>query len=67
MQKMCDSDTLIEQSKYSNRRVTKKTAQLQSNPEVQPESSQPVDNTARVKSHLHTVQLEPVTVQQHSR
>ena len=43
--------TLIVQSpKYSNRRITKLTAQLQSNHEVQPESSNLVDSSARVKS-----------------
>ena len=31
--------------KYSNRRITKKTAQLQSDHDVQPESSHPVDSS----------------------
>jgi len=34
--------------KYSDRGVTKKTAQLQSNHQVQPEISNPVDSSARV-------------------
>ena len=42
-------------------------AQLQSNLEVQPESSLPVDSSAKSKITLHTVQLESVTVQQDLR
>jgi len=40
----------VHSPKYSNRRVTKKTAQLQSNREVQLELSHPVDSSARIKS-----------------
>ena len=40
--------TLIAQSpKYSNRIVTKKTAQLQSNHKVQPESNNPLNSSIK--------------------
>ena len=49
-------------------RVSQKTAQLQSNRKVQPEPSQPVDSSARVKSHLHTVHTVQLAIgQQHSK
>ena len=49
---------------YSNRRVTRDSSDTIKSQE----SSHPVDSSATVKSpQLHTVQLEPVTVQQHSR
>ena len=36
--------------KYTNKRITKQTAQLQSNHEFQPESSLTIDSSAKVKS-----------------
>ena len=58
----------VHSPKYSNRRTTKKTAWLQSNIKVQPECSLSINSSAaKSKIILHTFQLEPATVQQHSR
>ena len=57
--------------KYSNRRVTKQAAQLESShsvrvlsqPAVQLESSHPVDSSTRVKSLFSYIQIIQHTVQ----